>query len=206
MKINHVIRTLVFSDFYINIGLGLFAPVFAIFVTQQIKGASIEVVGFAAAITQIVKVSLEIPIAKYLDKNHGEYDDFYSMVFGSLLISLVPFLYLLATKTVHVYVIQAILGMGTAFTVPPWFAIFSRHLDKLHENIEWSFESIAIGIAAAGSAALGGILAQRFSFNLIFIIGGIFAVLGAVNQCRVFKDLKNKVPRGTVKPEPNKLS
>lgn len=206
MKINHVIRTLVMSDFFINSGFSLFAPVFAIFVTRQIDGGSLQVIGFATAIFQIFKSGLQIPIARYLDKNHGEYDDFYSMILGTALIVLVPFAYLFASTANHIYIIQAIYGIGAAFTIPPWYAIFSRHLDKMRENVEWSMDSIAIGIGAAASAAVGGILAQKFGFQLVFIIGGILAIFGGVQQLRIFNDLKGKVPRGVVKPLPNKAT
>lgn len=203
MRINHVVRTLVLSDFFINAGFAVFAPVFAIFVTKQIEGGTLAVVGFAAAIVQIFKSGLQIPIAKYLDKNHGEYDDFYSMILGTFLIALVPFLYLFATKTSHVYMIQAIYGIGAAFAVPPWYAIFTRHVDKMQENVEWSLESIAIGIGAGGSAALGGVLATRFGFQFIFLFGGILAIFGAVQQIKIFGDLKRKVSQGMVKPLPD---
>jgi len=205
VRVNHVIKTLILSDFYLNTGLGLFGPIFAIFVTGQIEGGSIEVVGFAAGITQLVKVGLEIPIARYLDKNHGEYDDFYSMVLGGGLISLAPFLYLLATKAHHLYLIQGLYGVGLAFLVPPWYAIFSRHLDKLHENIEWSFESIAIGIATAASAAIGGVMANRFGFQVVFIVAGFLAFFGIFQQIKIFNDLKKKVKRGMVKPQPDRV-
>ena len=108
MKINHAIKILIFSDFYINAGLSIFGPVFAIFITSQIHNGSLQVVGFGAAITQVVKVLFEIPIAHYLDKDHGEYDDFYSMILGSFLISTAPFLYIFASTVNHVYIIQAI--------------------------------------------------------------------------------------------------
>ena len=206
MKINHTIRTLVISDFFINSGFSMFGPVFAIFVTRQIGGGSLEVIGFATAIFQIFKSGLQIPIAKYLDKNHGEYDDFYSMILGTSLIVLVPFAYLFATTANHIYIIQAVYGIGAAFTIPPWYAIFSRHLDKMRENVEWSMDSIAIGIGAAGSAAIGGILAQKFGFQLVFVIGGILAIFGGVQQLRIYKDLKGKVPRGIVKPLPDKAT
>lgn len=203
MKVNHVVRTLVLSDFFINAGFSVFAPVFAIFVTKQVEGGTLQMLGFAAAIFQIFKSVLQIPIAKYLDKNHGEYDDFDSMVFGTFLIALVPFLYLFATKASHIYIIQALYGIGAAFAIPPWYAIFSRHLDKMHESVEWSMDSIAIGIAAAGSAALGGIMAQKFGFQFVFLAGGLFAVYGAFQQIKIFSDLKGKVPQGTVKPLPD---
>jgi DHA1 family quinolone resistance protein-like MFS transporter len=203
MKISHVVKTLVVSDFFINAGFSVFAPVFAVFVTKQIDGGTLAVVGFAAAIFQIFKSGLQIPIAKYLDKNHGEYDDFYSMVLGTSLIAIVPFLYLFATKSIHVYAIQALYGIGASFAIPPWYAIFSRHLDKMQENVEWSLDSIAIGIGAAASAALGGLLAERFGFQFVFILGGMLAIFGAVQQVRIFRDLKGKVSQGTVRPLPD---
>ncbi len=203
MKINHVVKTLVLSDFFINSGFSVFAPVFAIFVTKQIDGGSLQVVGFAAAIFQIFKSGLQIPIAKYLDKNHGEYDDFYSMILGTFLIALVPFLYLFATKASHIYIIQALYGIGASFAIPPWYAIFTRHVDKMQENVEWSMDSIAIGIGAATSAAVGGFLAEKFGFQFVFILGGILAIFGAVNQIKIFRDLKEKVSQGVVKPHPD---
>ena len=203
MKINHVVKTLVISDFFINAGFSVFAPVFAIFVTRQVEGGTLAVVGFAAAIFQIFKSGLQIPIAKYLDKNHGEYDDFYSMVLGTSLIALVPFLYLFATKANHIYMIQALYGIGASFAIPPWYAIFTRHVDKMQENVEWSLDSIAIGIGAATSAALGGLLAERFGFQFVFLLGGVFAVVGAVQQIKIFRDLKGKVSQGTVRPLPD---
>ncbi|MEX2090511.1 MAG: MFS transporter [Candidatus Paceibacterota bacterium] len=206
MRINHVIRTLVISDFFINSGFSIFGPVFAIFVTKQIAGGSLEVLGFAAAIFQIFKSGLQIPIARYLDKNHGEYDDFYSMIFGTALVVMVPFAYIFASTANHIYIIQAIYGIGAAFTIPPWYAIFSRHLDKMQENVEWSMDSIAIGVGAATSAAVGGILAQKFGFQLVFIIGGMLAIFGGIQQLRIFKDLKDKVPRGVVKPLPDRTT
>lgn len=194
------------GDFFINAGFSVFAPVFAVFITRQISGGNLEVIGFAAAIVQIVKVIVEVPVAYVLDKNHGEYDDFYSMVTGTMLMALVPFMYLVATTPAHLYIISMIYGIGIALNVPPWSAIFSRHLDKQHENIEWSIESVSIGIAGAAAAALGGIMAQRFGFDFVFILAGIFAICGGLVQIKIYKDIRAHVASGQVKPEPEKVS
>ena len=204
MRISHTIRTLITSDFLFNSGYTLFGPVFAIFITRQISGGTVETVGFAAAITQIVKSVLQIPVARYLDRNHGEYDDFYSMVTGSFLTASVPFLYLAANVPAHLYAIQVVAGIGLALAVPPWYAIFTRHIDKMKENVEWSLESIAIGISGAGAAALSGILVSRFGFPSVFLIGGCFAVTGAFLQIRIYRDLRAYVGRHQVKPSLDK--
>ncbi len=192
------------SDFMVSGGFGVFAPILAVFVTNQISGGSIATVGIAAAIVQIVKVIFQIPIAHFLDKDHGEYDDFFSMIFGSFLVALVPFLYLFADKIAHVYIIQGLYGLGLAFLVPPWYAIFSRHLDKMNENIEWSIESVSIGIAGALSAGIGGFLAQKFGFNIVFFVGGVVSLFGAFMQTKIYGDIRAKVPRGTVRATPDK--
>lgn len=195
MKINHAIKVLIMSDFAINAGFSLFAPVFAIFVTGQIIDGSAQVVGFAAAIAQVVKSGLQLPIARYLDRHHGELDDFYSMVGGTFIIALVPFLYLFATEAMHIYAIQVLYGVGAAMAVPPWYAIFTRHIDKLQENIEWSIESIAIGISGAAAAALGGVLVERTGFEVVFIMAGLLSFLGAAIQIKMFKDIRTRVMR-----------
>lgn len=206
MKVNAVIRHMVIGDFFVNAGFSVFAPVMAIFITKQIAGGTIETVGFGAAIVQIAKVLVELPLAHILDRDHGEYDDFISLMFGSILIAAVPFLYLFATQVSHIYLIQAIYGVGIAFTAPPWYAIFSRHLDKDQESFEWTLDSVSIGLAAAAAAAAGGVLADKFGFNFVFVMAGILAIIGGVIQIFIFKHLRRKVPRGGIHPEPDKVT
>lgn len=204
MRISHTIRILITSDFLLNAGLSLFAPVFAVFVTRQIINGTVEVVGFAAATAQIVKSVLQIPVARWLDRNHGEYDDFYSMVTGSFIIASTPFMYLFATQAWHLYLIQAWFGIGAALAVPPWYAIFTRHIDRMRENVEWSLESVGIGLSGAGAAALSGIIVSHYGFQWAFVLGGVFSVLGAIMQIRIYSDLRAKVSRGQVQALPDK--
>ena len=202
MKINRVIRTLVTSDFLLISGFAVFGPVFAVFVTEKIQGGTLEIIGFTAAIFQIVKSSLQIPIANYLDKNHGEKDDYYSLVIGSFIIAIVPFLYIFASKPIHLFIINGFYGMGAAFAIPPWNAIFTRHIDKMHESTDWAVESVSIGIGAASAAALGGILAEKFGFDFVFAVAGFVAIAGAVVLTRVYSNLMEKVGTGQVLPRP----
>ena len=205
MRISHTIRTLITSDFLINSGFSVFAPVFAVFVTRQISNATIQTVGFAAAITQIVKALLQIPVAQYLDRNHGEYDDFYAMVLGSSLVVLVPVCYLWVHTANQVYLTQALYGVGLALAVPPWYAIFTRHIDAEQENIEWSLESVGIGISGAGAAALSGIVVSAYGFHAVFILAAVFAAAGTAMQIKIYRDLRRHVGHREVEPKPDKI-
>ncbi|TSC90294.1 MAG: hypothetical protein G01um10142_434 [Parcubacteria group bacterium Gr01-1014_2] len=199
-----MIRILVTSDFLLISGFAVFGPVFAIFITEKIQGGTLAIIGFTAAIFQIFKSSFQIPIANYLDKNHGEKDDFYSLIIGSFLVAIVPFLYLFAGKPFHLYIINAIYGIGAAFAIPPWFSIFTRHIDKMHESTDWAVESVSIGIGAASAAALGGIIAEKLGFEVVFIVAGIVAMAGAATLIKIYSGLRIKVGRGQVLPQPDK--
>jgi MFS family permease len=165
---------------------GLINPIFAVFITSQIAGATIATAGFAATINLLVRAALQMPIARYIDRRKGEKDDFKFMVAGSTLISVVPFVYFFITTPLHLYLAQVVLGVGGALANPGWYAIFTRHIDKNKEGTEWTLENIGVGLAAAGAAAIGGILAQHFGFQNLFLIVGIISLLGLIIQISLY--------------------
>lgn len=165
---------------------GLIGPIFAVFVTNQITGATIATVGFAATINLLVRAILQMPVARYIDKHKGEKDDFLFMVAGSMLLSIVPFIYIFVTLPMHLYLAQAVLGIGGALTNPGWFAIFTRHIDKGREGTEWTLENVGIGLASAGAAALGGVMAERFGFHNLFLVVGILSLIGLIIQISLY--------------------
>ncbi len=184
--VNKVIRVLVLGDIMFFSAFGLINPIFAIFITNQIAGATIATVGFAATISLLVRALLQMPIARYIDRHKGEKDDFIFMVAGSTLISIVPFAYFFITTSLHLYLAQVVLGIGGALTNPGWYAIFTRHIDKNKEGTEWTLENVGIGLATAGTATVGGLLAQNFGFHNLFLIVGIVSLLGLVIQVSLY--------------------
>jgi len=91
-KINPVIRFLTISDVLIIGGFGLVAPIFAIFITKSIEGGTVEVAGIAAAIYLLAKSLGQIPVAVIIDKIKGEKDDFWAVLIGSIIFSIIPIL------------------------------------------------------------------------------------------------------------------
>lgn len=180
LNINRVIRILVVTDFFYNSAFGSFAPVFAIFITNQISGGGAKVAGFATAVYWIVKSAVQLPIARFLDRKKNEQVDFYAMFFGYLGAGATVFGYLFASEPLHLYIIQGFFGFAMAWAVPAWYKIFTRHVDKWEIAFEWSLESVfSVGIAAAGAAALGGYLADRFGFDVLFAAAGTLAVIAS---------------------------
>lgn len=179
LPINKIIKILILSGFIIHFAFGFIAPIFALFIVGKIQGGTIETVGFAFAFYWAAAVLTRLPIARYVDKTKTEKDDFYFMIFGSVLISIVPFLFIASTKIWHIYLIQALYGIGYSLRLPGWFGMFTRHIDKGQEGYEWSFDSLVSGVGAAITAALGGVLAVKLGFDFLFILIGAISIIGS---------------------------
>ncbi|PIS39651.1 MAG: hypothetical protein COT33_00825 [Candidatus Nealsonbacteria bacterium CG08_land_8_20_14_0_20_38_20] len=195
-SINKVIKTLIISDFVLNSAWGLLAPVFAIFLVDKIAfGSAVEgakIAGFASLIFWVAKSILQIPIGRYLDKNHGEKDDFWFMFWGTFIFGASAFGFLFSSSAWHIYLLQLFQAIGQALMIPPWLAIFTRHISKGSEAFEWSVRSTSLGFGVGIFGAIGGLMVAAFGFKLIFILVGGFTIISAFLLLLIRKDLALK--------------
>lgn len=171
--INKIVKILIFSDFFLNLGWGLLSPIFALFILEKVTlsdpAKAAEVAGFSALFYWITKSLIEIPIGRFLDKQQGEKDDFWFMTAGLFVVGIVPLGYLISSEPWHIYFWQIIHAMGMAMALPSWLAIFTRHIDKGKEAFEWGMEATSISMGAGIAGGFGGIVASMFGFKMLFI-------------------------------------
>jgi len=191
--INKIVKTLIISDFFFNAAFGLFGPIFALFIALKITNNDVksaaEVAGFSAMAYWVIKSIIQIPIGKYLDRNHGEKDDFWFMFIGHIITCIIPFGYIFSTAPWHIYLLQAIQAIGMAMIIPPWYAILGKHVDKGMEAYEWGLSSTVLGIATGITGAIGGTMVAYFSYESIFIFAGMINILAAILLLYTKKDL-----------------
>ena len=180
LKTNEVIRILTISDLFVLSGFGLIAPIFAIYLTDNIHGGNIEVAGIAATIFLLTRSLGQLPAAYIVDKIKGEKDDYWALIIGSMITSLVPLLYIIAKTPAHIYIIQLIYGLSQALTFPSWLAIFTRHIDKQKEGFEWGVYYTVTDLGGAAVAAIGGVVAQSFGFKPLFLAVSILSFIGSI--------------------------
>jgi MFS family permease len=191
-NINSVVKFLTVSDFLILSGFGLISPIFAIFVTESVVGGTVQVAGIASAIYLLTRSVFQVPVAALLDKIVGERDDFWTLFVGSVVFSVVPLLYLAVSTPTHLYIIQFLYGLSVAVTYPSWYAIFTRHIDKNHEGVEWGAYNTLVDLGSAGAAALGSFLVVQFGFNLVFVLVSGISLVGSFFLLGIYKELKIK--------------
>ncbi len=197
-KINKVIQVLILSDLLLITGFGFVTPIFAIFITEQIQGGDVKVVGFAAAIYWIVQSLVVVPFGRFLDKNFGEKDDIWFVILGNLLAAVAAFGYIFSYLPVHVYLLQVLYALGMGMNIPGYTAIFTRHIDKKRVAFDWSVRSSLIGIGTGAAGALGGIIANKFGFQTLFVGVGSFIILSSFLLFLIYGKIvpkKGKKPR-----------
>ena len=177
-RVNKVIKYLILSDLAFWTGWGLMTPVFAIFIIQNIKGGSAFVAGIASAVFWLVRSGLRVPIGMILDSRPSERDDYFTLVAGLFIASVVPFGYIFAKTPLDIYILQGIYGLGLAMLLSGWTAIFTRHIDKGKESTEWGLDATGIGFGVAAAGAVGGWAVTKFGFEPVFIIVGILGLIG----------------------------
>jgi len=196
-SINKVIKVLILSDFVLMAGWGLIIPILAIFVVDKIQGGDAQVAGIAIGIYWILKSLIQIPIGRYLDRTTGEKDDYYFLIFGTGLASLVPIGFIFATLPWHMYALQGIHALGMALAIPSWGGVFIRHIDKGKEAMTWGIESSSLGIGIGIAGIVGGIVAKSFGFTPLFIGVSVLGIIATLLFLLIAKDL---IPKEKIFP------
>ncbi len=175
VEVGRLVKYFVISDLFFLAGWGFVDPIFSIFIIKNIAGATIVTAGVAAGIYWILKSSLEIPIANYLDRTRGEKDDFIALIAGLFLAGVSAISFAWVTQIWQLYLLQIIHALAFALYLSAWPTIFSRHLDKDRISFDWALDSTVGGIAAGVTGLLGGWAAEQFGFASVFVAAGILS-------------------------------
>ncbi len=192
---NRFVKYLILSDLFFWSAWGLVSPLFAIFVVDKIEGGSLLVVGIASGIALVLKSVLRIPIGIFIDKFDGEKDDYFCLVIGLFIAALTAFGFIFASKVWHIYLLQALQGIGVAVSLSAWSPIFSRHIDDKKRALEWGLDATAIGVGTGVTSIIGSWAVARFGFDSVFFCVGVIGIVGALILLPIKKDVqKEKTP------------
>jgi MFS family permease len=177
-KMHPVIRALMIHNILCLTGWAFINPIFAIYVIQNIKGSSVQTIGLCFFIYWIIKGSLQLFISHYLDQIEGEADDYFTLLLGQFLETLIPIALIFAKTPPELYFVFCIYGLADALYVPPWNAIFTRYINPKRVSFEWTLNSTGFNFGSAVAILIGSSLALILGFPLIFIFVAIAQLIG----------------------------
>ena len=172
---NRTIKLLLFSDLFLITGAGLIDPILAIFIKEQLTGATVTSVGIAIACFFVTKAIIQLPFSRYVDAHDRKA---LHLIIGTFGLVMVPIMYYFITHIYTMYAVQVFRGLAAGIASPCWLGLWSTHLDKHHESFEWSLFSTTIGLGIAVAGAVGAFLADHIGFRPTFIIYSIMALIG----------------------------
>lgn len=164
------------ADIFTVTGFGLIDPILAIYIKENLTGGTIIAAGFASTLFLVTKCLVQLPFSRYVDKHD---DKVRWLIRGSILVSLVPFVYMFARTPGTFYIASVLQGIGSGLVFPTWLGLFSTHLDKHHESFEWSLYSTVTGLGTAATAVIGATVAQYIGFQFTFVLVACLSLTGA---------------------------
>lgn len=180
-KFRHEEKILIIGSFLWCLGEGMLGPLFAIF--GERIGGNVLNISWAWAVYLIVMGVLMIYIGNISDKIGKKK----LMLLGYGLNALFTFAYLLVSAPIHLFLVQAGLGVAAAFYIPTWLALYAKYEDKKHDGFVWGvtsgFDRIVTGIALV----IGGLIVTYLSFNILFITMGCVQLVATIYQSKILK-------------------
>ncbi|MFA6251851.1 MAG: MFS transporter [Candidatus Paceibacterota bacterium] len=194
-KLNKIIKYLILADLAFYSGWGLVSPIFPLFIersisTEGIIGGSIVIASTAAGIFWITRALFQYPIGYFLDNQKGDKDDYFFLVLGLCLASVIPMLYTLAQTAWHIYTIQFFYGVSMAMNIAGWRALFTRSIEKGKEASQWSLDDALLSIGQGVSGILSGICVFLFGFVITFLMASLLGLVSVFLVLNLRRDIK----------------
>ena len=161
-------------------GEGLLGPLLAVF-TEKIGGDILDI-SWAWAIFLIVTGICYVITGRLIS---GKPYKAKVMVLGYGLNAIFTFGYLFVSTPVHLFIVQACLGVSEAIGSPTWDSLYAKSLDDSHDGYAWGLAGGQSQIVTGIAILIGGFLVYYLSFNVLFITMGIIQVIATVVQARL---------------------
>lgn len=185
--INKTIQAFIVSEMFFWSSWNFIMPIFAIFAATRITGGSVEVAASGFSAHLISRVIFELVSGRFLAKS-TELKKFIATILGILVLSAAYIGFMSTTEIAHVYLYYAVAGVGFGIASPAKYSLFSTHLDKNKEAMEWGIYDAAVFLCMALAAALGGFVASIYGFRTLFLLSAIINVLAVIPYILYIRD------------------
>jgi MFS family permease len=188
LETNRTLKLLILSDIFVYGALGFVSPILSIFIDTELTGGGIFSAGLASTIFLITHAVLQLVFSYKFNPK----DRLWMLWVGTGIIALVPIGYVFSTSIWHLFLAEFAYGIGAAFAYPSWSSLFTSNLEKGKRGFQYSVYSSGLGIGTAITAAVGGFLAEKVSFKLVFVLTSVLAIVGLFILFRLNKKILRK--------------
>lgn len=190
-QVNTLVKYFIVSETFLWSAWNFITPIFAIFAATQIPGGNVEIAASAFSTYLVVRVIFELASGNYLSRK-SDHKKLQATILGMVCMSIAYYGFSLSQQVSHLFLFYAVAGMGLGISTPAKNALFSTHLDKNKETEEWGIHDAAVFMGMALSAALGGFIASKYGFPLLFLLASGVNILGILPYfIYIYQDTRN---------------
>ena len=176
---NNWLKNILQGDILYLTLLGMLTPVFALFLKDQIPNANLITISIAEAI-YLLTIGILRPFTLLSTNNDRQGWRTQNLLwFGSALIIITPFLYLLSRDIVDIFIIQFLYGIGISFSEPAWIKL-TKQTKKISLAIKFEQFSNLGTLLSASLVILGGYIAQHQGMRALFFYIGITLIFASI--------------------------
>lgn len=146
----------------------LLGPLYAIYVSKI--GGGVLLISISTAVFYISSTIFLIFVSRWGDKVKEKE---FLLVASYMLRGLGYLGFIFINSAIWLILIQALFGLADALGTPTFGALFSQHLDKKQEVLEYSDWSIVSNLVMAMGTVIGGYVASIFGFGCLFVLMAI---------------------------------
>lgn len=187
-EMNSTLKLLILSDILVYGALGFVSPILSIFIDTHLVGGGIFTAGLASTIFLMTHGILQVTFSYFFNPK----DRLWMLWLGTGIIALVPIGYIFSTHIWHLFLAEFAYGIGAAFAYPSWSSLFTANLEKGKRGFQWSIYSSGLGIGTAITAAVGGFIAEKLSFKVVFGLTSFLAIIGLMILFRLERKVLKK--------------
>jgi len=171
--VNRKLKILNMASAFNIFALGLLAPFYAVFVESIGGGALVAGVSYS-----IYAIGAGVLIFFSSKIENNIVDTGRLVALGYFMLTIGFFGYLFVENPLQLFVVQAIIGIGTAIESPAFDEVYSKNLDSGEYAYEWGvWESMQMIVGGVSAIVAGGIV-QYFGFEALFVVMGTLSAMG----------------------------
>lgn len=196
LKINTVVKAFIFAEMLLWSGWNFIMPVFAIYVAKLPNG-SVEKAASSVSVYLVARVISGLISGKYLSGKRNRHKLFVT-VLGMSLLGL-TYIGMAFSKNVNeIIFFYGLAGLALGIASPAKNSLFSDNLKKDKATFTWSILEGGVFLSMALTAALGGVIAQRFGFQILFFIAAILNFTALIPYFIYYNHWKKKLAPNTL--------
>lgn len=177
---NGKIKSLLAVDLLVTSSYGLILPILPLFIIERINGANLMSVAITQAVFLVSQAAFSWIFSNYLHHAQTKIRAHGGLIVGSLVVTLVPAIYLLSWEISLIYLAQILLGLGLGLLYPSWTFLAKDSSQTAHRPKIKKAHSTFLSLSMALAALLGGYVAYEYGYCLLVYMMILIGICGTI--------------------------